>query len=59
MQRTKEMLVAKSWTDGAPQPVVLKEHAQLKDPLSYKIKRAFLGGALKIKQKVRPRNSLL
>jgi len=46
MQRTKEMLVAKSWTDGAPQPVVLKEHAQLKDPLSYKIKRAFLGGAL-------------
>jgi amino acid transporter len=46
MQRTKEMLVAKSWTDGAPQPVVLKEHAHLKDPLSYKIKRAFLGGAL-------------
>jgi amino acid transporter len=46
MQRTKEMLVAKSWTDGAPQPVVLQEHAQLKDPLSYKIKRAFLGGAL-------------
>lgn len=46
MQRTKEMLVAKSWTDGAPQPVVLKEHAHLKDPLSYKIKRALLGGPL-------------
>jgi len=40
------MLVAKSWTDGAPQPVVLKEHAHLKDPLSYKIKRALLGGPL-------------
>ena len=36
----------KSWTDGAPQPVALQDHAHLKDPLSYKIKRAFLGGAL-------------
>jgi len=35
--------VAKSWTDGAPAPVALQEHAQLKDPLRYKIKRAFLG----------------
>jgi amino acid transporter len=35
--------VAKSWTDGAPAPVVLQEHAHLKDPLRYKIKRAFLG----------------
>jgi amino acid transporter len=35
--------VAKSWTDGAPQPVALQEHAHLKDPLRYKIKRAFLG----------------
>jgi len=38
--------VPKSWTDGAPQPVALQDHAHLKDPLSYKIKRAFLGGAL-------------
>ena len=35
--------MAKSWTDGAPAPVVLQEHAHLKDPLRYKIKRAFLG----------------
>jgi len=38
--------VPKSWTDGAPQPVAMQEHAHLSDPLSYKIKRAFLGGAL-------------
>jgi len=38
--------VAKSWTDGAPQPVALQEHAHLRDPLSYKIKRALLGGPL-------------
>lgn len=43
MARKRESLVAKSWTDGAPQPEVLKEHAHLKDPLRYKIKRAFLG----------------
>ncbi len=36
----------KSGTDGAPQPVAMQEHAHLSDPLSYKIKRAFLGGAL-------------
>ena len=36
----------KSWTDGAPQPVALQDHAHLKDPLSYKIKRRFLGVAL-------------
>lgn len=36
----------KSWTDGAPAPVVLQDHAPLADPLSYKIKRRFLGGAL-------------
>ena len=36
----------KSWTDGAPQPVAMTDHAHLSDPLSYKIKRAFLGGAL-------------
>jgi amino acid transporter len=36
----------KSWTDGAPAPVALQDHAHLKDPLSYKIKRRLLGGAL-------------
>ena len=36
----------KSWTDGAPAPVALQDHAHLKDPLSYKIKRLLLGGAL-------------
>ena len=36
----------KSWTDGAPAPVVLQDHATLEDPLSYTIKRRFLGGAL-------------
>ena len=36
----------KSWTDGAPAPVVLQDHATLEDPLSYKIKRRLLGGAL-------------
>ncbi len=36
----------KSWTDGAPEPVALQDHAHLKDPLSYKIKRRLLGGAL-------------
>jgi len=38
--------VAKSWTDDAPQPVALQDHAHVKDPLSYKVKRFFLGGAL-------------
>ena len=35
-----------SWSDNAPKPVVLKEHAHLKDPLSYKIKRRLLGNPL-------------
>ena len=35
--------MAKSWTDGAPAPVALQEHAHLKDPLRYKIKSALLG----------------
>jgi amino acid transporter len=38
--------VPKSWTDGAPAPVALQEHAHLRDPLTYKIKKWFLGGAL-------------
>ena len=36
----------KFWTDGAPAPVVLQDHTTLEDPLTYKIKRRFLGGAL-------------
>jgi amino acid transporter len=36
----------KSWTDDAPEPVALQEHAHLKDPLSYKVKRLFLGNPL-------------
>ena len=36
----------KSWTDGAPEPVALQDHAHVRDPLSYKIKRRFLGNAL-------------
>ena len=38
--------MAKSWTDDAPQPVALQDHAHVKDPFSYKVKRFFLGGAL-------------
>ncbi len=36
----------KAWTDEAPAPQILKEHAHLKDPLSYKVKKAFLGKPL-------------
>ncbi|MFM1750206.1 MAG: hypothetical protein RL658_347, partial [Actinomycetota bacterium] len=35
-----------SWTDGAPAPVALKDHAHVNDPLSYKIKKRMLGGPL-------------
>ena len=38
--------MAKSWTDGAPAPVALQDHAHLEDPISYKIKKRLLGGAL-------------
>jgi len=38
--------VPKSWTDGAPAPVALQDHAHLRDPLTYKIKKRFLGSAL-------------
>jgi amino acid transporter len=38
--------VPKAWIDDAPQPKVLKEHAHLKDPLSYKLKKAVLGKPL-------------
>lgn len=36
----------KAWTDDAPQPMVLQDHAHLKDPLSYKVKKALLGKPL-------------
>ena len=36
----------KSWTDGAPTPGVLQDHAHLKDPFSYRIKRRLLGNPL-------------
>ncbi|CAB4905692.1 unannotated protein [freshwater metagenome] len=36
----------KSWTDGAPTPGVLQEHAHLKDPFSYRVKRRLLGNPL-------------
>ena len=38
--------MAKSWTDGAPAPVALQDHAHLSDPISYKIKRKLLGNPL-------------
>ena len=38
--------MAKSWTDGAPAPVALQDHAHLEDPISYKIKKRLLGGPL-------------
>jgi len=38
--------VPKAWTDDAPKPQVLQDHAHLRDPLSYKIKKAFLGKPL-------------
>ena len=43
---TEGVLVPKSWTDGAPEPVALQETAHVKDPLSYKVKRRLLGNAL-------------
>ncbi len=36
----------KSWTDSAPAPEILKEQAHLKDPISYKLKKAILGKPL-------------
>jgi amino acid transporter len=36
----------KTWIDEAPAPQILKEHAHLKDPLSYKVKKALLGKPL-------------
>ncbi len=41
-----EDIVPKAWIDDAPQPRVLQEHAHLRDPLLYKIKKAFLGKPL-------------
>ena len=38
--------MAKSWTDNAPQPKVLQDHAHLRDSISYRIKRKLLGNPL-------------
>ena len=38
--------MAKSWTDDAKAPVALQDHAHLSDSLSYRIKKAILGGPL-------------
>lgn len=38
--------MAKSWSDNAPAPTVLKEHAHLKDPFSYRLKKNLLGSPL-------------
>lgn len=38
--------MTKSWTDDAPTPKALQEHAHLKDPFSYRLKRFFLGEPL-------------
>jgi amino acid transporter len=38
--------VPKAWTDDAPTPAVLQDHARLKDTFAYKIKRKLLGNAL-------------
>lgn len=38
--------MAKSWSDNAPAPHALQDHAHLKDSLSYRIKKRFLGEPL-------------
>lgn len=38
--------MAKSWTDNAPSPKALQEHAHLPDSLTYRIKRFLLGAPL-------------
>jgi len=38
--------VPQSWSDNAPAPQALQEHAHLKDPLSYRLKKLFLGNPL-------------
>ena len=40
------VLVPKSWTDDAPTPVVLQDHAHLRDSFAYTIKRKLLGNPL-------------
>ena len=36
----------KSWTDDAPEPVALQEHAHLRDPFTYRLKKFLLGAPL-------------
>jgi len=38
--------MGKAWIDDAPAPQILQEHAHLKDPLSYRLKKTLLGRPL-------------
>jgi amino acid transporter len=38
--------VPKSWTDGAPEPQILREQIPVRDPISYRIKKFILGTPL-------------
>jgi amino acid transporter len=38
--------VPKSWTDGAPEPQILREQIPVRDPISYRIKKFVLGTPL-------------
>ena len=38
--------MSKSWIDESPKPQALSEHAHLSDPVSYRLKKAFLGRPL-------------
>ncbi len=38
--------MAKSWTDGAPEPQILREQIPVRDPITYRIKKFVLGTPL-------------
>ncbi|HUX65825.1 MAG TPA: hypothetical protein VMV42_01635, partial [archaeon] len=38
--------MSKTWTDDAPAPEILQEVAHLKDPFTYRLKKAVLGKPL-------------
>ena len=38
--------MGKAWTDGAKAPMALKEHAHLRDPFRYRLKRKLLGNPI-------------
>jgi hypothetical protein len=43
---TRGPKVPQSWSDNAPAPQALQDHAHLKDPFSYRVKKALLGEPL-------------